>query len=300
MSFDVIVIGSGIGGLTAAALLARYQKRVLVCESHAIAGGAAHSFTRGGFTFDSGPSFYCGLGNQRPSLNPLRQVLEVLGESLAVVSYDPLGHYHFPDGSFPVYCNIQRYREAVAEITPQGAKELAQFEQRLLSLYNCLKDIPTIALRADWQLIPILLTNYLPALIKMLPQLGIIQGSVGKVMDELVHDPWVRRLIDLECFLLSGLKAHGTIAPEVAFMLGERTRAGVEYPVGGSGAIVAALVRGLQHWGGELRLNAHVEQILVAGGKAVGIRLRNGEVIKAPTVISNATLWDTYTKLLRE
>jgi len=300
MSFEVIVIGSGIGGLTAATLLARYQKRVLVCESHAIAGGAAHSFTRGGFTFDSGPSFYCGLGKQRPSLNPLHQVLEILEESLAVVSYDPLGHYHFPDGTFPVYCDIQRYREAVAQITPQGARELAQFEQRLLSLYDCLKDIPTIALRADWRLIPILLTNYLPTLVKMLPQLGIIQGSVGEVMDEFVQDPWVRRLIDLECFLLSGLKAHGTVAPEVAFMLGERTRAGVEYPVGGSGAIVAALVRGLQRWGGELRLNAHVKQILVAGGKAVGIRLRNGEVIKAPVVISNATLWDTYTKLLPE
>ncbi len=70
MDFDIIVIGSGIGGLTAAALLARYGKRVLVCESHSIPGGAAHSFQRQGFKFDSGPSFYCGLSNQRPSLNP--------------------------------------------------------------------------------------------------------------------------------------------------------------------------------------------------------------------------------------
>ncbi|MEO1183817.1 MAG: FAD-dependent oxidoreductase, partial [Cyanobacteria bacterium J06636_27] len=59
-NFDVIVIGSGIGGLTAAALLSRYGKRVVVCESHTVAGGAAHSFRRQGFEFDSGPSFYCG------------------------------------------------------------------------------------------------------------------------------------------------------------------------------------------------------------------------------------------------
>ncbi|MBD0364006.1 MAG: NAD(P)/FAD-dependent oxidoreductase, partial [Coleofasciculus sp. C3-bin4] len=111
MSLDVIVIGSGIGGLTAAALLARYGKRVLLCESHAIAGGAAHSFSRQGFEFDSGPSFYCGLGDQRPSLNPLRQVLDVLGESLQVVPYDPMGHYHFPEGTFPVYSDASRYRE---------------------------------------------------------------------------------------------------------------------------------------------------------------------------------------------
>ncbi len=300
MSLEAIVIGSGIGGLTAAALLARYGKRVLVCESHAIAGGAAHSFQRRGFTFDSGPSFYCGLGDRRPSLNPLRQVLDILGESLQVVPYDPMGHYHFPEGTFPVYSDADRYREAVDRITPQGARELERFEKRLLPLYEALRDVPTIALRADWQIIPVLLGRYVPSLLKMLPQLGVIQGSVGDVMDKDVRDAWVRRLIDLECFLLSGLKAHGTIAPEMAFMLGERSRAGVEYPLGGSGAIVDALVRGLQHWGGELQLNAHVEQILVEAGKVTGVRLRNGKVLQAPVVISNATIWDTYTKLLRK
>ncbi len=299
MTLDVIIIGSGIGGLTAGALLARYGKRVLICESHTIAGGAAHSFSRRGFHFDSGPSFYCGLGNQRPSLNPLKQLLDLLGESLEVVPYEPLGHYHFPEGTFPVYSNAQRYHQAVAQITPQGAKELEQFEKRLLSLYEGLKDIPTIALRADWQLIPVLVSRYLPSLVKMLPQLGMIGSSVGQIMDRTVRDPWVRRLIDLECFLLSGLKADGTITPEVAFMLGERSRAGVEYPIGGSGAIVDALIRGLKRWGGELRLGTHVEQILVESGKVTGVLLPEGKIVKAPVVISNATIWDTYTKLLR-
>ncbi|HEY9295522.1 MAG TPA: NAD(P)-binding protein, partial [Phormidium sp.] len=78
--FDAIVIGSGIGGLVAGSMLARYGKRVLVCESHTIAGGAAHSFSRRGFHFDSGPSFYCGLTDPR-SFNPLRQVFDVLEES---------------------------------------------------------------------------------------------------------------------------------------------------------------------------------------------------------------------------
>ncbi|MDJ0799703.1 MAG: NAD(P)/FAD-dependent oxidoreductase [Calothrix sp. MO_167.B12] len=298
---DVIVIGSGIGGLTAAALLARYGKRVIVCESHTIAGGAAHSFRRRGFEFDSGPSFYCGLsGDNRSasSLNPVKQVLDVLGESLATVSYDPLGHYHFPEVSLPVYSNAEGYRQELAKITPQGAKEFQQFEQRLLPLYDAMKGIPSLALRADWQVITLLVGRYLPSLLKMLPNLPLVQASVGSVMDRTVQDPWVRRLIDLECFLLSGLKAHGTIAPEVAFMLGERSRVGVEYPLGGSGAIIKALVRGLERWGGKLRLGCHVEEILVESGKAVGVKLQNGEMLKAATVISNASMWDTYTKLL--
>ncbi|MBW4596149.1 MAG: NAD(P)/FAD-dependent oxidoreductase [Brasilonema angustatum HA4187-MV1] len=295
---DVIVIGSGIGGLTTAALLARYGKRVIVCESHTIPGGAAHTFRRRGFEFDSGPSFYCGL-TSAGSLNPVKQVLDVLGESLESVPYDPLGLYHFPEASLPVYSNQFHYREEIAKITPQGAKEFKRFEERLLPLYDAMKGIPTLALRGDWQVIPVLLGRYLPSLLKMLPHLSLVQASVGNVMDATVQEPWVRRLIDLECFLLSGLKAHGTIAPEVAFMLGERSRAGVEYPVGGSAAIVKALVRGLERWGGQLLLGHHVEQILVENSKVIGVQLTKGEILKAPIVISNASIWDTYTKLLR-
>lgn len=296
MELDAIVIGSGIGGLSAAALLARYGKRVLACESHAIAGGAAHSFHRQGFTFDSGPSFYCGIGGA--SRNPLRQVLDALDEPLEAIAYDPLGHYHFPEGTFPVWSNLERYRQEVARITPQGARELGQFEAQMLGLYEALQGVPALALRADWQAIPLLLWRYGGSLLQGLPQLGTVRGSVGDVVARHVRDPWVQRLIDLECFLLSGLKASGTIAPEVAFMLGERTQAGVEYPVGGSGAIVEALVRGLKRWGGQLRLQAHVARILVAGGRVTGVRLQSGEILQAPIVISNATLWDTYTHLL--
>ncbi|MBD2200894.1 MULTISPECIES: phytoene desaturase family protein [Calothrix] len=294
----VIVIGSGIGGLCAAGLLAYYGKRAIVCESHVIPGGAAHSFRRQGFEFDSGPSFYCGLTDTQ-SLNPLKQVLDLLGESIQVIPYDPLGQYHFPEATIAIYRDLQRYLQEVQRVTPQGAQELQRFTERLLGLYAAMRDIPTLALRSDWRVIFTLLKNYLPSLIKMLPYLPLVQSSVGKVMDATVKDAWVRRLIDVECFLLSGLKAHGTITPEVAFMLGERSRAGVEYPVGGSAAIVQALVRGLKRWGGELRLGCHVEQILVESGKVVGIRLEKDEVIHAPIVISNASIWDTYNYLLR-
>jgi phytoene dehydrogenase-like protein len=78
---EAIVVGSGIGGLSCAALLAKYGFDVILCESHSIAGGAAHSFERNGFKFDSGPSLYSGL-SYRPSANPLKQVLDAIGEEL--------------------------------------------------------------------------------------------------------------------------------------------------------------------------------------------------------------------------
>ena len=95
---DIIVIGSGIGGLCCAALLAHYGKQVTVCESHTLLGGAAHGFERDGHRFDSGPSLYSGL-SYSPSPNPLRQVLDIINEDLPWANYDTWG-CRLPEGDF--------------------------------------------------------------------------------------------------------------------------------------------------------------------------------------------------------
>jgi len=84
---DVVVIGAGIGGLCCAALLARYGYKVVVCESHDIAGGAGHAFERQGFQFDSGPSFHAGL-SIKPSINPLKQVPQIDWASFRFSNWD--------------------------------------------------------------------------------------------------------------------------------------------------------------------------------------------------------------------
>lgn len=301
---DVVIIGSGLGGLVAGSLLARYGRRVILCESHTIPGGAAHAFTRrtaaGTFTFDSGPSFYCGLA-ETGSANPLSQVLSVLGEPIEAIPYDPFGYYHFPEGTLAVYGDGEQYRRAVEKFSPGAAAQLAALETRLLKIYAPLKAIPPLALRADLKLLPLLLARYPRAMAQMLPSLPDLDRSMAQVMEKAVpsgFNPWLKRLLDLECFLLSGMKCEETVAPEMAFMFGERAKSVIDYPVGGSGAIVEALVRGLEKWGGELRLKTHVERVIVEGGSAKGVLLKSGQKILAKTVISNATIWDTYKHLL--
>ncbi|MGD1865355.1 MAG: phytoene desaturase family protein [Phormidesmis sp.] len=300
-SADVVVIGSGLGGLVSGALLARYGRSVIVCESHTLPGGAAHAFTRKHngqtFTFDSGPSFYCGLG-EVGSANPISQVLAILGETVEAVPYEPFGYYHFPDGTLPVYGDSKQYQQAVEAFSPGSGEQLAALEARLLKIYAPLKAIPTLALRADLKLLPLLLRRYPKAIAQLIPNLRDLDRSMGEVMSAYVRDPWLKRLLDLECFLLSGMKCEETVAPEMAFMFGERAQSVIDYPIGGSGALVDALVNGLKRWGGQLRLGTHVDKVLTNEGKTQGVRLKNGETITAPTVISNATIWDTYSHLL--
>ncbi len=291
---DVIVIGSGIGGLCCGALLARYGFEVTVCESHSLAGGAAHGFEREGFRFDSGPSLYSGL-SYSPSPNPLRQVLDALGEDLSWATYDTWGCC-LPEGDFETSVGADQFCEVLRRLRGESAvAEWQRLQKYMEPLAEAAIALPPAALRADWGAV-VTAGRYAPSLLKHLPHISKLTGSFRQVMQGVIQDPFIDRWLDMLCFLLSGLPADGTSAAEVAFMFADWYRPGVQldYPIGGSGALVAALVRGLERFGGKLRLNAHVEQVIVEGDRAAGVRLRNGEILRSRrAVVSNASVWDT-------
>ncbi len=295
---DVVIIGSGIGGLCCAALLAQYGFRVIVCESHSIPGGAAHSFKRNGFIFDSGPSLYSGL-SYSPSPNPLRQVLDIVGAALPCVTYD-VWNCCLPEGDFKTSVGADQFCEILERLRGKAAvAEWRKLQQVMEPYAKAAIALPPAALRLDLGAV-FTVGQFLPSLVQHSANVLKLTGAFSRIIDSTVQDPFIRNWLNMLCFLLSGLPADGTSAAEVAFMFADWYRPGVklDYPIGGSGGLVNALVNGLQKHGGELRLSAHVERIVVENNRAIAVQLRDGTRIQAcEAVISNASIWDTL-KLL--
>ncbi|KXZ49671.1 hypothetical protein GPECTOR_20g528 [Gonium pectorale] len=274
---DYVVIGSGIGGLCCAALLAKYGYRVTVCESHYLPGGAAHSFQVGGYSFDAGPSFFLGIGGPPGdgSPNPLKQW----------IVYPPEG------GCFPNIAAGSAYEDTILRRGgPEALRQWRQLDAAMKPLQTAAGLFPAAALRGDPGVVLTAARFMGPEMLAMGGVAPLLTGPFSALVDRHVTHPWLRAFLDLE--------------------------------MGGSAAIIDALVRGLQRNGGRLLLRSHVESVLMEGGRAAGVVLRGQqqqagssgsgagggggggsgrrEVIRARLgVVSNASVWDTQ-RLLPE
>jgi phytoene dehydrogenase-like protein len=310
---DVVVVGAGLGGLCAGAVLNTvYNKKVAIYESHYLAGGCAHSFDRSWqgnnknltFTFDSGPTIL--LGCSSPPYNALQQVLEAVNQTIEWIPYDGWGMIENPTRP-----NEMRWR---CELGPKAFEqgplrkfggELAAQEFKALQLatedLTAGASIPAMVMRAGpMALVPLL--RHCGTLLQLIQQGATLTGTFAPFMDGpvfTVTSPWLRNWLDALAFSLSGLPASRTAAAAMAFVLNDMHREGaaLDYPKGGMGEIVSALVRGVEQGGNGSRvyLRQHVESIDSNDDatRITGITLTKGgkKVWARDGVICNAPMW---------
>tara|TARA_B100000965_G_scaffold342095_1_gene311158 strand:+ start:1154 stop:2683 length:1530 start_codon:yes stop_codon:yes gene_type:complete len=297
---EVIVIGSGIGGLCCAGLLAKAGKRVLVLESHSKPGGAAHGFEKNGYRFESGPSLWSGLGVW-PTTNPLGQVLKALNQKVELIKYKDW-NVQIPEGDFTIAVGDKRFNDQINLISGKNAvKEWENFTKIIKPIGAAANAIPLLALNQNKETIFQVLKRS-KTLLKHLKSFKYLGGAFGKLVDNHLKDPFLKNWVELLCFLISGLSKDETNAAAMATLFDDwfKPNAYLEYPKGGSESIVNALLNGFYSFGGQLRLNSKVNQIIVKDEIAIGIELKNGEKIFAKHIVSNADIWNTIELLPKE
>ena len=276
---DAIIIGAGVGGLSAAAYLAQAGRRVLVLEQDSHLGGTAHIFRRSGFTFPTGPQSVTvpdyiahglrELGIER-SLSFKRDCFQVRRGNLDVMISVPLHQLskqlmdHFPEEKKGIRAVIKILEDVI------DALDVLQPDDLIEQGSGCRTDGNACAVIERWGRVP---------------ARDLIESNV---QDQTLKD------------LLGSQGTSETVMSVVllAQMWRFMSRVGIWYITEGIDSVPELLADRVRSFGGDIRLGERVVSILVKEGAAAGVELAGGTIIKAPFVISDADYRETIIGLL--
>ena len=295
--YDVIVIGAGMGGMTAASLLAKRGLSVLMIEQQNKPGGACTSFKREDHIFDVGAAMLYGFGEK--GFRPFRFLLNELEEPIEVVAHQTLARMTFEGHEIVFWPDIDRFLVELFPLFPEEKESLRAFYADLYKKYeNIVIKNELIAPPSEFsprQGLRRLLSDPL-TIIKMQK---LLSTSTKALMQKYFHTPEIVDFFDKLCSAYSYTTAEETPAVLAATMFIDNHIGGVYFPAGGAQMLPNIIEKAFERHGGQVLYRQMVDEILIRDGQAYGVRLQNGIEIRAERVIANATVWNIYGKLVR-
>ncbi|HEV2887239.1 MAG TPA: phytoene desaturase family protein [Jatrophihabitans sp.] len=284
---DVVIVGAGLGGLSAALRLAGAGRRVTVLEQSEEPGGRAGVLRQGGYQFDTGPTVLT-----MPEL--IEDALACVGEKLAdrieLLPLSPAYRANFADGSrIDVHTDPERMAAEIAEVASArdvaGYRELVDF---LRTLYRLEQDS--------------FIDRNLDSPLQLLGSAGIRLLALGGLrrlapkIGQYLQDDRLRRIFSFQA-MYAGLAPQDALAiyAVISYM---DTVAGVYFPRGGMHAVPRALADAAADHGVTFRYRTQVERIEVSGNRARAVHTHDGERVAADAVVVNADLPTAYERLL--
>lgn len=297
---DAIVIGSGIGGMSTAAILAKVGKRVLVLEQHDQAGGCCHSFIDKGYEFDVGIHYIGEM--EHPSIS--RTYVDHITNGQ--LEWTPLSESYdeviFAEKDkdvrrYPVYSGKDKWEASLKKTFPEESANIEKFFKLVYEVQKGQKTSMIVKFIPLWS-------------VKLLEATGLINLITNFYKWNAVTCKEViwgltknQELRDIFCYCFGD---YGTLPSKAGFpmqtLLHTHFMKGSSYPVGGASEIAFHIIPVIEASGGKVLVRAKVQQILVDdSGKACGVQVKKGTEpvnITAPIIISNAGLYNTFDGML--
>ena len=297
MDYDVIIIGSGISGLTAASLLAKRKLKVCVIEAQYKPGGSCGIFKRNDVVFEQGAAMIYGF-NAR-GFSPHRFVFNALEESIDIIKHDELYAINFGEHRIVFHQDIDRFIEELAKVFPKEKENFKRFYKELSNQYmKIIAENPDF-ISPDAMKKEKGLKSLLKHPIEYIRFLGYMNKNTKSVLKKYFKDENVFNLFDklTSTYCYTNVEETPAILSSVMFV--DNHFGGSYYPAGSTLNLVGKLEKVIEENNGQMIYNTEVEEIIVEDNKAKKVSLDNGKVISANYIVNSGNVWNLYNKLLK-
>lgn len=276
---NVVVIGAGVGGLTAAALLLKAGYAVTVLEAHVYPGGCAGTFYHQGYRFDVGATL---AGGFAPG-GPHARLAETLDLEWPVKPVDPAWVVHLPDQSVRQWADPAQWREERRAAFP-GTEPFWQRQEALAEVAWDVASRPFPWPPESARDIVALLTALRPATLRATPYLFSTVAQLTRPKSSF------KAFLDAQLLIAAQAVSDNTNALYGSAAL-DLPRRGVNHVRGGIGALAKTLADWIQAHGGQVLYRQTVEQIEVSDGRAVAVVTDKGLRVECDGLLANLTPW---------